>query len=127
MADPKDDAIDSFRELISGGWIMLFIFGGTLCFMAASSLIAIITLNSKPIAGQDAQVAIAIYNAKIALFKEIIIALMGFLAGAYTTMWNNQHFKNDVKKENGNVKENLSVSVDSVSESDNASATASQG
>lgn len=104
----EDNFLDNLRELVSGGYIMLFIFGGTLCFMASCSLIAIMTLQAKTGPNVTPELAIAMFNAKLALFKEIIVGLMGFLAGAYTTMWNNQHFKTD-KKENGNVKENLAV------------------
>lgn len=99
-----DNFLDNLRELVSGGYIMLFIFGGTLCFMASCSLVAIITLQAKIGPNVTPELALAMFNAKMSLFKEIIVGLMGFLAGAYTTMWNNQHFKTD-KKENGNVKE----------------------
>lgn len=105
----KDDFLDNLKELVSGGYIMLFIFGGTLCFMATTSLIAIIMMDAKVGPNMTAEITIAMFNAKMALFKEIIVGLMGFLAGAYTTMWNNQHFK----KENINVKENDAVSSDS--------------
>ena len=101
-----DNFLDNLRELVSGGYIMLFIFGGTLCFMASCSLVAIITLQAKIGPNVTPELALAMFNAKMSLFKEIIVGLMGFLAGAYTTMWNNQHFKTD-KKENGNVKENI--------------------
>lgn len=103
MSEEKENLVDNLRELVSGGWIMLFIFGGTLCFLATASLLAIIFMKS----GTPPEVV----NAKVSLFKEVLSGLIGFIGGAYTTMWNNQHFKNDVKKENGNGKENIAVSV----------------
>lgn len=102
----NDSFLENFKELLSGGYIMLFLFGGTLCFMASCSLIAIMSLSAKIGPNITPELALAMFNAKMALFKEIIVGLMGFLAGAYTTMWNNQHFKTEQKKENANVKEN---------------------
>ena len=81
----KDTWTDNLKELISGGYIMLFIFGLTICLMASTSLIAtFLTTNPE----------------KIATFSKVLDTLIGFIAGAYTTMWNNQHFK-DSKNGNG--------------------------
>lgn len=80
-----DSWMDNLRELVSGGNIMLFIFGLTICFMASTSLIAIIFDN---------------HAEKLSLFKEVLVALIGYISGAYSTMWNNQNFKT-TQKTNG--------------------------
>ena len=81
----KDDSfIDNFKELISGGYILLFMFGGTICLMASTSLIASFFTDNP---------------AKIGLLAKILDTTIGFMFGAFTTMWNNQHFKAEAKKE----------------------------
>lgn len=118
----EDSFLDNVKELVSGGYIMLFIFGATLCFMASTSLIGIMLLEAKVGPNITPDLAMAMFNAKIGLFKEIIVGLMGFLAGAYTTMWNNQHFKTEQKKENGNGQNTTTVST-----SDNATVAINAG
>lgn len=85
----KHDYMDDLKDLINGGWIMLFIFGLTICGLAITSLVAAL-FTSDP--------------AKITMLSKIFDTLIGFIAGAYTTMWNNQHFKygKDGKDGNGN-------------------------
>lgn len=76
----RDDWMDSLKELISGGYIMLFMFGSTVCFIAIAALCGLAWTHD---------------HDKIVLFKEILLAEASFLSGAYTTMWNNQHFKSE--------------------------------
>ena len=94
----KDDSfIDNLRELINGGYIMLFIFGGTICFMASVSLLAAMFTNNAE---------------KISMLSKVLDTLLGFIAGAYTTMWNNQHFKeknNKLNEVNGKEKKDEKV------------------
>ncbi len=85
----KDSWVDDWKELINGGWIMLFIFGGTICALASGALIFSMITND-PV--------------KIAMLSKILDTVIGFIAGAYTTMWNNQHFKTEK-----NGKETVSV------------------
>lgn len=80
---------DDFKELIHGGWIMLFIFGGTICLLAVTSLVAALCTKDP---------------AKIAMLSKLFDTILGFLAGAYTTMWNNQHFKEQKQTTNGKEK-----------------------
>lgn len=82
----KHGYLDDFKELINGGWIMLFIFGLTICGLMLFSTIALLVTNNPE---------------KIALLQKIFDTLIGFIAGAYTTMWNNQHFKEQKKDGNG--------------------------
>ena len=83
METKKDDSfLDNLKELINGGYIMLFLFGTTICLMATTSLIC---------------AAFAKDQSKITLFSKVFDTLIGFIAGAYTTMWNNQHFKTENK------------------------------
>lgn len=90
----KDDSVlDNMKELISGGWIMLFIFGLTICLLASLSLIMAVFVHD-PV--------------KVTMLSKVLDTVLGFIAGAYTTMWNNQHFKAEKKNgENGgdNAKE----------------------
>ena len=78
--------LDNLKELVDGGYIMLLIFGGTLCFMASTSLIAALFTENP---------------SKITFLTKILDTLTGFIGGAFMTMWNNQHYK--AKKTNGNV------------------------
>src|SRR3990167_6755695 len=90
MPDGKEDSfIDNFKQLIQGGYILLFMFGGTICLMASSSLIASFFTENP---------------AKIALLAKILDTTIGFMFGAFTTVWNNQHFKDS---KNGNGKEQV--------------------
>lgn len=82
----KDTWMDNLRELISGGYILLFMFGGTICIMASSSLIASFFTENP---------------SKIALLAKVLDTTIGFMFGAFTTMWNNQHFKD----KNGETKQ----------------------
>ena len=85
----KDSWLDNLRELISGGYILLFLFGGTICLMASSSLVASFFTND-PV--------------KIALLAKVMDTTIGFMFGAFTTMWNNQHFKDNKPSGNGTEK-----------------------
>jgi len=76
----NDSFLDNIKELVDGGWIMLFIFGGTICFLASASLIALCFLHESD-------------TVRLSLFKEILIGALGYLTGIFTTMWNNKHFK----------------------------------
>lgn len=84
----KNWTLDDFRELISGGYILLFMFGGTICVMASTSLIAAFIVTDPT---------------KVALLTKVLDTVIGFMFGAFTTMWNNQHFK-EQKPTNGNPK-----------------------
>ena len=86
----KDTWMDNLKELISGGYILLFMFGGTICLMASSSLIASFFTN-EPV--------------KIAMLAKVLDTTIGFMFGAFTTMWNNQHFKTEQKNGNGKAGE----------------------
>ena len=80
---------DDFRELINGGYIMLFIFGMTVCVIASLALFALLFILKE---------ADAI---KIAIAKDIVIGGVSFISGMYSTMWNNQHFKDQKAPANG--------------------------
>lgn len=84
MSEKQDSFFDELKQLVDGGYIMLFIFGGTLCAMALTSMIAAMITND-PV--------------KIQFLTKILDTLTGFIGGAFMTMWNNQHFK---EKKNGN-------------------------
>lgn len=98
-AENKNSIFDDLRELISGGWIMLFLFGFTICILLTGSLISIFFLKKPDELAEQ----------KLALFKEIISGLIGFISGAYTTMWNNQHFSSSNKEKAKNGKETVEV------------------
>jgi len=78
MSEEKGNWVDDFRELINGGYILLFMFGGTICLMSLSSLIAAM-LTDNP--------------SKITLLTKVMDTCIGFMLGAFSTMWNNQNHK----------------------------------
>lgn len=78
------------NKLLSGRYGMLMMFGTTICMMAFTSLIGAMWVH-------DA--------AKLSLLTRILDTLIGFIAGAYTTMWNNySHSENqkDLSKKEEN-------------------------
>lgn len=74
--------LEDFRELINGGYILLFMFGGTICLMAGSSLVAAMMTDNPT---------------KIQFLTKVMDTCIGFMIGAFSTMWNNQNYKQSAK------------------------------
>lgn len=90
MSADKENWVDDFRDLINGGYILLFMFGGTICLMSMSSLLAAMMTDDP---------------AKIAFLTKVMDTCIGFMLGAFSTMWNNQNHKESFK----NGKETVEV------------------
>ena len=73
-----------FLKLFSGRYQLLLMFGATLCTMAIVSLIAAILVKDKDV---------------LTFLTRILDTLIGFIGGAYSTMWNNYAHKGDRQKE----------------------------
>lgn len=76
-------------KLMSGRFIILIVFGVSICLWTGSALVAIISL----IGSEDKTLAKDI----LPILKDILLFLLGAVTGSFNKIWDSYNYRNDRK------------------------------